>query len=170
MSKVAAVGIVLLFGTGCATERAPLQAMLLPPVDGKVALWVNQPAYFAVLGVGPERGAEVLYQQTALEAVPANGYVYVPVHTTGVPAPELIQPDADVHRADRKVSGGRGRMARPDPQWPAGDRARPLGLRSDLGQPASEQQRSGIHDASGERHVYVNGVNARAVDRRVVLA
>ena len=54
--------------------RTPLQAMLLPPVDGRLALWVNQPAYFAVLGVGPERGTEVLYQQSALEAVPESGY------------------------------------------------------------------------------------------------
>jgi hypothetical protein len=52
--------------------------MLLPPVDGRVALWVNQPAYFGVLGVGSERGTEVLYQQSALEAVPESGYVYVP--------------------------------------------------------------------------------------------
>lgn len=59
--------------------RTPLQAMLLPPVDGKLALWINQPANFAVLGVGPERGTEVLYQQTALEAVPESGYVYVPM-------------------------------------------------------------------------------------------
>src|SRR5579862_46202 len=95
MSKVASVGIVLLFGTGCATQHMPLQAMLLPPVDGKLALWINQPAYFAVLGVGPERGTEVLYQQTALEGVPASGYVYVPMRADAVPAPQLAGPDAD---------------------------------------------------------------------------
>lgn len=95
MPKIAAVGIVLLFGTGCATQHVPLQAALLPPVDGKMALWVNQPSYFAVVGVGPERGAEVLYQQTALEAVPSNGFISVPTHPEAVAAPEMAEPDAD---------------------------------------------------------------------------
>jgi hypothetical protein len=81
MPKVTTLGLLLVLGTGCTSQmaRTPLQAMLLPPVDGRLALWVNQPAYFAVLGVGPERGTEVLYQQTALEAVPKSGYVYVPM-------------------------------------------------------------------------------------------
>ncbi len=59
-----------------ATDQ-PLDAMLLPPVDGQLALWVNQPANFAVVGVAPDHGAAILYQQTALEGIPASGYVYV---------------------------------------------------------------------------------------------
>jgi hypothetical protein len=55
-----------------------LDAMLLPPVAGQLALWVNQPANFAIVGVAPQGGAYVLYQQTALDAVPASGYIYVP--------------------------------------------------------------------------------------------
>jgi hypothetical protein len=66
-----------------AANGPPLDAMLLPPVDGQLALWVNQPANFAVVGVAGERGADVLYQQTALDGVPKSGYVYVPQGDAG---------------------------------------------------------------------------------------
>ena len=95
MPKVATAGLVFLMGCASQMARTPVQAMLLPPVDGKLALWINRPAYFAVLGVGQERGAEVIYQQTALDAIPASGYVYIPMPTAPVAAPEMAQPDAE---------------------------------------------------------------------------
>jgi hypothetical protein len=64
--------------TPTAPEPRALDAMLLPPVDGRLALWVNQPANFAVIGVAPQGGVDILYRQTALDGVPASGYVYVP--------------------------------------------------------------------------------------------
>jgi hypothetical protein len=38
-----------------ATAPAEIDAMLLPPVDGQLALWVNQPTNFAVTGAMPRR-------------------------------------------------------------------------------------------------------------------
>jgi hypothetical protein len=64
--------------------------MLLPPVDGQIALWVNQPGNFAVIGVAQARGADVLYQQTALQGVPTSGYVYVPGGDAGYDRVYLI--------------------------------------------------------------------------------
>ena len=71
-------GAQLLRAQEPAATDAPLEAMLLPPVDGQLALWVNQTANFAVVGVAPDHGADILYQQTALEGVPVSGYIYVP--------------------------------------------------------------------------------------------
>jgi hypothetical protein len=80
-----AMWLAMLLCLGCAGSRlttapapAEIDAMLLPPVDGQLALWVNQPTNFAVIGTTQERGADVLYQQTALQGVPTSGYVYVP--------------------------------------------------------------------------------------------
>jgi hypothetical protein len=80
-----AMWLAMLLCLGCAgshltTAPAPaeIDAMLLPPVDGQLALWVNQPTNFAVIGATQEHGAEVLYQQTALQGIPMSGYVYVP--------------------------------------------------------------------------------------------
>jgi hypothetical protein len=80
-----AMWLAMLLCLGCAGSRlttapapAEIDAMLLPPVDGQLALWVNQPTNFAVIGASQEHGADVLYQQTALQGVPMSGYVYVP--------------------------------------------------------------------------------------------
>ncbi len=85
-----ALWLAMLLCLGCAGSRlttapapAEIDAMLLPPVDGQLALWVNQPTNFAVIGATQEHGADVLYQQTALEGVPMSGYVYVPQGDAG---------------------------------------------------------------------------------------
>lgn len=93
-----AVWLAMLACLGCAgarptTEPAPvaaIDAMLLPPVDGQLALWVNQPGNFAVIGVAQAHGADVLYEQTALQGVPASGYVYVPRGDAGYDRVYLI--------------------------------------------------------------------------------
>jgi hypothetical protein len=82
--------LAMLLCLGCAGSRlttapapAEIDAMLLPPVDGQLALWVNQPTNFAVIGTTQEHGADVLYQQTAFQGVPTSGYVYVPQGDAG---------------------------------------------------------------------------------------
>jgi hypothetical protein len=85
-----ALWLAMLLCLGCAGSRlttapapAEIDAMLLPPVDGQLALWVNQPTNFAVIGTTQEHGADVPYQQTALQGVPMSGYVYVPQGDAG---------------------------------------------------------------------------------------
>ncbi|HSY83075.1 MAG TPA: hypothetical protein VK807_15005 [Gemmatimonadaceae bacterium] len=85
-----ALWLAMLLCLGCAGSRlttaptpAEIDAMLLPPVDGQLALWVNQPTNFAVIGATQAHGADVLYQQTALQGVPLSGYVYVPQGDAG---------------------------------------------------------------------------------------
>ena len=92
-----ALWLAMLLCLGCAGSRlttapapAEIDAMLLPPVDGQLALWVNQPTNFAVIGTTQERGADVLYQQTALQGVPMSGYVYVPRGDAGYDRVYLI--------------------------------------------------------------------------------
>jgi len=92
-----ALWLAMLLCLGCAGSRlttapAPVEiaAMLLPPVDGQLALWVNQPTNFAVIGATQERGADVLYQQTALQGVATSGYVYVPQGDAGYDRVYLI--------------------------------------------------------------------------------
>jgi hypothetical protein len=90
VSMPRALWLAMLLCLGCAESRlttapapAEIDAMLLPPVDGQLALWVNQPTNFAVIGTTQEHGADVLYQQTALQSVPMSGYVYVPQGDAG---------------------------------------------------------------------------------------
>jgi len=92
-----ALWLAMLLCLGCAGSRlttapapAEIDAMLLPPVDGQLALWVNQPTNFAVIGTAQEHGADVLYQQTALQGVPMSGYVYVPQGDAGYDRVYLI--------------------------------------------------------------------------------
>jgi hypothetical protein len=92
-----ALWLAMLLCLGCAGSRlttapapAEIDAMLLPPVDGQLALWVNQPTNFAVIGTTQERGADVLYQQTALQGVATSGYVYVPQGDAGYDRVYLI--------------------------------------------------------------------------------
>src|SRR5580700_9873714 len=85
-----ALWLAMLLCLGCAGSRlttapapAEIDAMLLPPVGAQLALWVNQPTNFAVIGASQDHGAAVLYQQTSLQGVATSGYVYVPQGDAG---------------------------------------------------------------------------------------